>query len=138
LRTFRLAVCCLASLWIPSALLGASCAGPSYENTVRQWGQVVNVFTDPSGVVFAFYMRDWRPADTTTPTGASVRIECGTNAVALGCDRVAIGDSALVSGHLEEYASCRVTGPDDVTVPNLIYRCAGHTSGTCQLLTPCN
>jgi hypothetical protein len=117
------------------------CSWPSYENTARVWGRVVGLQTATVGGQpwVAFSLVVWKASDTTTPTSGNwVRIECGTDAAVLGCDQVATGDSILLSGHLENYVSCRIDGPDDYTVPNVIYRCTDHVPGTCLQLTPCS
>jgi hypothetical protein len=120
--------------------LGASCVWPDYENTERVWGRLVSLqSTTSNGQPWvAFTLRAWKPSDTSTPTGASIRVECGTSAVSLGCDQFLTGDSVLLSGHLVEYASCRIDGADDYVVPNVLYRCTDHLSGSCHQITPCS
>jgi hypothetical protein len=129
---------CLSPLSL-SAL--PACSWPSYENTARAWGQVVSLqSTTVNGVPFvAFSVVNWKASDTTTATSGNwVRVECGTDAVALGCDQISVGDSILISGHLVNYVSCRIDGADDYTVPNVIYRCNNHIPGSCTQLTPCS
>jgi hypothetical protein len=137
----RLIMLILAALLATATPIRAvSCMWPDYENTARSWGRVVTVdSTISSGVPWvAFTLRIWTPTDVTTPTGATVRLECGTNAVSLGCDQIRTGDSVLVSGHSVGYPSCRVDGVDDAEIPNVIYRCQDHLPGSCQQITPCS
>jgi len=131
----------LTSLSAVAAQALPACSWPSYENTARSWGRVVQLHTSTVGGIpwVAFSVSVWKASDTTTPTlGNWIRVECGTNAVAMGCDQIALGDSILISGHLENYASCRIDGADDYTVPNVIWRCTDHIAGSCLQLTPCS
>lgn len=140
MRYFRMLAVVALLLAPGSASALPLCSWPSYENTARVWGQVVNIQSSTvNGVLFeAFFLIPWNPGDTTTASSANwVRVDCGLSAVALGCDPVTIGDSILVSGHLTNQLACGLDGADDFVTPNVIWRCTDHIAGTCIRLTPC-
>lgn len=141
MRYFRMLAVVALLLAPASASALPLCSWPSYENTARVWGQVVNIQSSTvNGVLFeAFFVVNWKPSDTTTATSGNwIRVDCGTDAVALGCDQVAIGDSILVSGRLTNQVACGLDGADDYITPGVVWRCTYHIPGSCLQLTPCS
>lgn len=114
----------LAALLFLLSAVSSAATFPTYENTVRQWGTVTQIYKTKNQVV-AFVL--------TRPDGGQARFDCGDFWHELACDAFSVGDSILVSGHLEDKLACEWDGIDNFPVPNVIYRC--DPSG-CVQLTP--
>lgn len=100
---------------------------PPYENTVRSWGNVVELYsTTVRG-------RPWVAFVLAISDGTRIRFDCDAKSHALACDQILPWDSILVSGHQEDRLSCHWDGVDNFNVPNVLWRCG--TQG-CTLLTP--
>lgn len=128
-----LALCCIAASRPAKAQSSSlpACQWPPYENTVRQWGEVIDVaiLKDSGGAVMASYFTLKGYAENLS----GITFNCGSNPSSKGCEQLSIGDSILVSGRAEG----QTDQLGNIVIPNVIFRCAGHVPDTCVKITPC-
>ena len=122
---------------VPAAAL-PPCQWPVYENDFRFWGEVFSVYNSGEHVIALELYGYAQPR-------VFMRIECGDEARShyLGCDQIALGDSVLLRGNLEDLISDATAcppQPDGVVnfgEARVMFRCQGHVAGTCTQLTAC-
>lgn len=119
------------ALLVVAATQAQAVTWPAYENDLRFWGEVTELFS--SAGVIKFELRNY--AD-----GEFGRFDCvdAAKSVALGCNLIAKGDSILLRAHLADVLACQGQwdGVANFGIPNVILRCQGHVAGTCVQLTP--
>lgn len=119
---------------VPAATALPSCQWPAYENDFRFWGEVFSVYNSGEHVIALELYGYASPR-------VFARIECGdeTRSHYLGCDQIALGDSVLLRGNLEDLLAVppQPDGVVNVGEARVMFLCAGHVAGTCTLLTAC-